>query len=76
MPVAQAKTSMAHVVSALFECVKEVAAHTEEQTLCVIGIVTQRLEKEVEAAVVSTTAMSKRPTHLVVDGLHDEIRHI
>ena len=70
----EAKASTAHAVSALSKCVKEVVVHTEEQTLRIIGTVAQQLEKEIEAAAVSTAAMSERHTHSAVDGLRDEVK--
>ena len=46
----------------------------EARTSCVIGTVAQRLEKEIEAIVVSTTVTSKKNTCLVVDSLREKIR--
>ena len=70
----QAKASTAQVVGALSECVQEVAVHSEAQTLHVIGNITQRLEKDIEAAVVSTTTTSERNTRMAVEGLREEVK--
>ena len=50
---AQAEASTAHAVSTLPERVKQVAVHTKEQTLRVIGTVAQQVQKENDLAVVS-----------------------
>ena len=66
---------MAHVVGAFSERVWEVAAHSEAQTSHVVGNITQRLEKDIEAVVVSAPAMSKQNTRTTVDGLREKSRH-
>ena len=73
---AQAEASTAHVVDALSKYVTEVAAHSAEQTLHVVGIVSQQLEKEIEAVVVSAAAMSERHTCSTVEGLRNEVKCI
>ena len=49
---AQAEASTAHVVDALSKCVNEVVAQSEVQASHIIGTVSQRLEKDIEAATV------------------------
>ena len=53
---------------------KEVLAHTEEQTSRIVGTVTQQLEKEIEAAAVSAATTSERNTRSAVDDLHKEVK--
>ena len=66
--------SMAQAVSTLSEHVRETIVDTEARTLCIVGMVAHQLEKEIEAAVVSTAVTSKRNTLSVVDTLREEIR--
>ena len=72
--VAQVEASTAHVVNALSKCMKEVAAHTKEQTSCVVGTIVQQLDKEIEATAVSATVVSERHTRSAVDNLRDEVK--
>ena len=72
--VAQAEASTVHIADALSKRVGEVAAETEAKTSRAIRTLAQQLEKEKEAAAVSTAAMSDQRTRSAVDGLHAEIR--
>ena len=56
---AQAEASMAQVVGALSERVKEVAAHSEVEAPRVADVITQQLEKGLEAVATSAAVTSK-----------------
>ena len=71
---AQAESSTVHITDALSKRMGEVAAKTEAETLCAIGTTAQQLEKEIEAAAVSTAMMSDQRTHSVVEGLRTKIQ--
>ncbi|MCG8318373.1 MAG: hypothetical protein MI921_02615 [Cytophagales bacterium] len=71
--VVHAKASTAQAVSALSECMKEVAVHMEEQTSCIVGAVAQQLKKEIEAFAVTVATTSEKHTRSAVYGLHEEV---
>ena len=72
--VAQDGASTAHVVDAVSKCVTEVATHSAEQASCIVGTVSQQLEKEIEAALVRAATMSERHIRSAVEGLVNKMK--
>ena len=72
--VAQAKASTTHIADVLSKLMSKVAADTQAKTSRAVGTIAQQLEREIEAAAVSTTVMSEQRMRSAVDGLHAEIR--
>ena len=70
---AQAKASTAHIAGALSKRVGGMAAETEAKTSYTIGTIAQQLEKEIEAAAVSTAATSDQRTCSAIEGLRIKI---
>ena len=69
-----AKARIVQAVSALSERIRGLVVHMEKQMSHVVGTIAQQLEKEIEAAVVSTAMTSERHTSSVVDGLRNEVK--
>ena len=74
MLVAQATATTAHGVDALSKCISEVVVQSEAQTSRIVGTVAQQLEKGIEAAMWSATAMSEHNTHIAVDMCREKSR--
>ena len=72
--VAQAEASTAHIADALSKCVSEGTVQNQAKMLRAVGAVAQQLEKETEAAAVSTITTSEQRTGSAVNELHAEIR--
>ena len=67
----QAEVSTVHIADALSKRVSEVAADTEAKTSRTVGTIAQQLEREIEAAAVSTSTTSEQRTRSAVDGLRE-----
>ena len=71
---AKAAVSTAHIRDALSKCVGEVVVETEAKTSHVVGTVAQQLEKEIQAAALSTAATAEIMTRTVVEGMHRDVQ--
>ena len=72
--VAQAEASTTHMGDVLSKRMGEVAAETKAKTSCIVGTIAQQLEREIEAAAVSTAAMSNQHTRSAIEELRTEIQ--
>ena len=72
--MAYAKASTAHITGVLSKRVEEVAAHSEAQVSRVAEVVTQQLEKEIQAAVTSTAMTAKVQMCIVVEGMRRDVQ--
>ena len=71
---AQTEASTVDVVDALPKRVTQVAAHSAEQMMRVVGAVFQKLEKEIEASAVSAATAPERHTRSAVERLSHEVK--
>ena len=72
--MARADASAAHAVEVLLGHVQEVGRHSEAQTLRVAEVVTQHLEKEIEAAVTSVATIAEVQTHTTMEGMRQNVQ--
>ena len=63
-----------HIIGLLSKCVEEIAAHSEAQTLRIADVVTQQLEREIQAAATSSATTAEVQTHTVVEGMRSEVQ--
>ena len=54
--------------------ISKVAAQSEVQTLCIVGIVVQQLGKGIEAVALNATATSEHNMHTIVDNVGTEVQ--
>ena len=71
---AHANASAAHAVEVLSGRVQEVAEHSQAQTSCVAVAVAQQLEKEIEAAAMSTATTAEIQTRTAVEGMRRDVQ--
>ena len=72
--VVQAKASTAHITGVFSKRVEEMAAYSKVQTSRVAEVVTQQLEREIQAVATSTATTAEVQTCTVVEGMHREIQ--
>ena len=71
--VAQADASASRTVEETTGCGREVAAYSDVQASCITAEVTQRLESEIQATVMSTAMTANVNTCTTVEGVHQDV---
>ena len=70
----QEEAATLHGVQEMAGQVQAVVAQMEECMSCVVGVVTQRLESEIETAAAGTVTTSARNARAAIDGLREEVK--